>query len=96
METKQKILIQLDELRKAMLNENSPTGARICKEAQDYISNRFEQQVNATLAEDDKIKQAGFEILNANIENRIERFEMFTPAFDETVMCYFVWIKQKP
>ena len=60
------------------------------------ISNQLERVVNATLAEDDKIKQAGFEILNANIENRIERFEMFTPAFDETVMCYFVWIKQKP
>lgn len=41
----QKLLIGLDELRIAMLNEGSPTGAKICKDAHDYISNRLEKLV---------------------------------------------------
>lgn len=47
MEEKEKIIIQLDELRKIMLNENSPTRAKICKEAIDYINNQIKPKVNA-------------------------------------------------
>jgi len=54
MPEEQKLLIDLDELRKVMLNEGSPIGARICKEAHDYISNRVKPQVTPKIAELEK------------------------------------------
>jgi hypothetical protein len=57
MDNKQRILIGLDELRAIMLNENSPNGARICKEAMDYISNLIEAPVSPTEPNDGAIKR---------------------------------------
>ena len=47
MTEEQKLLIGLDELRITMLNEGSPTGAKICKNAYDYISNRLDGVVSS-------------------------------------------------
>lgn len=48
MKDKQNLLIGLKGLKEIMLNENSPRGAEICKDAYDFINSDSEYQRGGT------------------------------------------------